>query len=84
MDAKGAESLAQCLLKCGQVTGAVDQEDQMVIFEKPREALKKFNGQVREVCMLVQESYDAILKDVPSFGIASKKPSSKRAAMETE
>eukprot|EP00467_Chlorarachnion_reptans_P005973 CAMPEP_0114524812 /NCGR_PEP_ID=MMETSP0109-20121206/22066_1 /TAXON_ID=29199 /ORGANISM="Chlorarachnion reptans, Strain CCCM449" /LENGTH=268 /DNA_ID=CAMNT_0001706303 /DNA_START=167 /DNA_END=973 /DNA_ORIENTATION=+ len=62
LDTKGAESLAQCLLKCGQVTGAVDQEDQIVIFEKPPEALKKFNGQVRDVCTLIQESYDAISK----------------------
>mmetsp|Transcript_10066 Transcript_10066/g.18314 ORF Transcript_10066/g.18314 Transcript_10066/m.18314 type:complete len:359 (-) Transcript_10066:108-1184(-) len=73
MDVKSAESLAQCLLKCGQVTGAVDQEDQMVIFQKQKEALKKFNAQVREICVLVQGAYDAILKEHPSRKKRSKK-----------
>ncbi|GAB5354743.1 hypothetical protein AAMO2058_000145400 [Amorphochlora amoebiformis] len=66
MDTKGAQSLAECLLKCGQVTGSIDQEDQLVIFETPREATKKFNTQVREVCSLIQQTHDSVVKLDPS------------------
>ena len=62
MDQESAEAFAQCLLKSGQVTGSIDQVDQMVIFEKPREALSKFNTQVREVCTMVQKTYDVLKK----------------------
>jgi len=44
----------------------------MVIFEKPREAMKKFNSQVREVCSLVQGTYDAIVKIDPKRAVKPK------------
>mmetsp|Transcript_983 Transcript_983/g.1402 ORF Transcript_983/g.1402 Transcript_983/m.1402 type:complete len:269 (-) Transcript_983:98-904(-) len=62
LDLKSAELLTQCLLKCGQVTGAIDQEDQMIVFERQRDATKNFNAQVRNVCNLVQSVHDEIIE----------------------